>query len=48
MLKKNIEKNERKRRSTWNGYYSRATATKAEKSSKENRRNKSKKYSDFY
>lgn len=34
MLKKNIEKEERKNRPLWNGYYTRKTPTKKEKMNK--------------
>ena len=34
MLQKNIEKEERKNRKTWGGYYSRKTPTKREKEEK--------------
>ena len=34
MLKKNIEKQERKNRPLWNGYYTRKTPTKREKMDK--------------
>ena len=40
MLKKNIEKEQRKNRPTWGGYYTRKTPTKKEKMKK-----MSKKYS---
>ena len=34
MLDKNIEKEKRKQRKTWNGYYERKTPTKKEKEEK--------------
>ena len=43
MLKKNIEKEERKKRKTWAGLYTRKTPTKKEKEEKIN-----KKYIDKY
>ena len=42
MLKKNIEKQERKKRNTWVGYYSRKTPTKAQKEAKLARKEKQK------
>ena len=40
MLQKNIEKQERKNRKLWNGYYSRITPTKKEKINKINKKHK--------
>lgn len=45
MLKKNIEKEERKNRPLWNGYHTRLTPTKKEKVEKN--RKKHKKSLDF-
>ena len=42
MLKKNIEKQERKQRATWVGYYTRKTPTKAQKEEKRIRKEKQK------
>jgi ribosomal protein L34 len=46
MLQKNIEKQERKNRATWVGYYSRITPTKRGKQIKADRRAKSKGYQE--
>ena len=40
MLQKNIDKEERKKRKTWQGYYPRKTPTKKEKMEKERRKYK--------
>lgn len=42
MLKKNIEKQERKKRQTWNGFYTRKTPTKQEKIEKDRKKHKNK------
>lgn len=47
MLAKNIEKERRKNRKTWTGYYKRTTPTKAEKLIKLEKRNKQKCYKDL-
>ena len=44
MLKKNIEKEERKKRKTWQGYYTRKTPTKKGKIEREERKYKNGKY----
>ena len=46
MLKKNIEKQERKNRATWVGYYSRITPTKRGKQIKADRKSKSRGYQE--
>ena len=38
MLQKNIDKEERKKRKTWNGYYTRKTPTKKEKEEKNSKK----------
>lgn len=45
MLDKNIEKEKRRKRRTWEGYYSRKTPTKRGYEEKRNRKNK---YDDDY
>ena len=40
MLQKNIDKEERKKRKTWQGYYTRKTPTKKEKEEKQRRKYK--------
>ena len=40
MLQKNIDKEERKKRKTWQGYYTRKTPTKKEKEEKQRRKHK--------
>ena len=40
MLQKNIDKEERKKRKTWQGYYTRKTPTKKEKEERQRRKHK--------
>lgn len=40
MLEKNIEKEKRKQRKLWNGYYTRKTPTKREKEEKNSKKHK--------
>lgn len=40
MLQKNIDKQKRKERKTWNGYYTRKTPTKKEKMEKAERKHR--------
>lgn len=54
MLQKNIEKQERKNRETWVGYYPRRTPTKKTKMDRQERKHKNKqilpqsKWQDYY
>lgn len=46
MLKKNIEREERKNRPLWNGYYTRKTPTKKEKMNKLAKKHRQPLYAD--
>lgn len=46
MQQKNIDKEKRKERKTWTGFYTRKTPTKKEKLAKELKKSKAKNYTD--